>query len=630
MIKEMAKVQIIGPRSVLDDCVAALHALCAVHIEETPIISLATDAVEFSLKIPVDMEKEKEKAYLGVETAFVKELIALLPQSARPRKVVVERGDIHGLVEKAGAVKNEVTALLRRISELKDSLSIIEKYEKLLRAFAPVVPRLGGFKNFDITGLTIEKKRSDAIKLLEAETARITGGSYRMFAIELDEATAGVVLAYQSKFSSKIREMLSGRPISEMTLPAEYGGMPLLKALAEMERKKAEMPGFIRENTARLNALSNEWLSTLAGLLRAMEDAIDEFGVLESVAGARFSFAITGYVPLEFSGALRERLFERFGGKVVVRELVVKEEERDLIPVLIYNPAFLRPFEVFLSAVPLPKYGSVDPTPYIAIFFPAFFGLIVGDVGYGAVIFILSLWLRRHFKENEARYNITKVLTVSSLSAILFGFFFGEFFGDLGARLLPVVFHPLFFHRAESLKTFLILTAGIGAGHVVLGLIVGGVNLLHRGRRREAGVKATHIAVLLAFFMCLAAIAGYLPRAFFTPALLAVIAGSACLVLLEGVLGPLESIKALGSILSYVRLMAVGAASVVMATAANRMSGKAGSLVVGILMAGAVHIINIMLSLLSPSIQSMRLQYVEFFGKFYEGGGRRYKPFKKR
>jgi V/A-type H+-transporting ATPase subunit I len=141
---------------------------------------------------------------------------------------------------------------------------------------------------------------------------------------------------------------------------------------------------------------------------------------------------------------------------------------------------------------------------------------------------------------------------------------------------------------------------------------------------------ADKFLVLSAFFMCLAAIAGYLPRSFFTPALLAVIAGSACLVLLEGVLGPLESIKALGSILSYVRLMAVGAASVVMATAANRMSGKAGSLVVGILMAGAVHIINIMLSLLSPSIQSMRLQYVEFFGKFYEGGGRRYKPFKKR
>ncbi|HEY4706508.1 MAG TPA: V-type ATP synthase subunit I, partial [Thermodesulfobacteriota bacterium] len=101
-------------------------------------------------------------------------------------------------------------------------------------------------------------------------------------------------------------------------------------------------------------------------------------------------------------------------------------------------------------------------------------------------------------------------------------------------------------------------------------------------------------------------------------------------VALEGMLGPIEFIEALGHIVSYVRIMAVGTASVVMALVANRIGGLSESLVAGVALAAVIHALNLVLSILSPSIQSMRLQYVEFFSKFYEGGGRRYRPFKSR
>jgi V/A-type H+/Na+-transporting ATPase subunit I len=102
------------------------------------------------------------------------------------------------------------------------------------------------------------------------------------------------------------------------------------------------------------------------------------------------------------------------------------------------------------------------------------------------------------------------------------------------------------------------------------------------------------------------------------------------LSVLEGMLGPIEFMEALGNIISYVRLMAVGTASVVMALVANQMGALADNAALGVIIAALIHCLNLLLSVLSPSIQSMRLQYVEFFSKFYEGGGRLYRPFKKR
>jgi len=198
---------------------------------------------------------------------------------------------------------------------------------------------------------------------------------------------------------------------------------------------------------------------------------------------------------------------------------------------------------------------------------------------------------------------------------------------DLIRILVTVV---VAFAVSEALKTFLVLAIGIGVGHVVLGFVIGAVNHLHRHRPREAGAKATYIVLILSFLFVVGVIFDYLPRSLFAPGVVALFAAFVALIVMEGFLGPLEFIKVLGNILSYVRIMAVGTASVVMALVANKIGGLSDSLVLGILAASLIHILNIVLSIVSPAIQSMRLHYVEFFSKFYEGGGRLYKPFKKR
>lgn len=621
----MRKVQIIGPKGFLDECIRALHSVAVVHIETPP----AEYPVESILqKLPLEKEKLAEKERLERAARMLNNLVQLLkaPQSYTRPKIL--GSEMNGFLADIATVDERVRALHAGRHELEEELSRINRYEKLLRGFTPIVSRLSGLKNFEITGLTIEKSKEEIVKLLNSEVERITQGNYQIYVRDLDESTIGVVLTYMKKFGPGVRHLLSAKEINEIRLPDEYAGLTLVNALKKMELRKAELPGLIDGLEKELADISRRWYGTTRGLIEAVEDTIDEVGAVTYAAQTKFAFVIEGWVPDDMFALLKERFLSLFGDRILVRELQIEAREVDLIPVYIANPGILKPFEVFLLALPLPRYGSVDPTPYIALFFPAFFGLIVGDIGYGTIILILSLYLRRRFREKEIFHNIFSILSICGLSTVVFGFLFGEFFGDLGVRL--GVLRPILFDRAEALKTLMVLTLGIGLGHILLGIIISIVNHLYRGRTREAGARIFYLLVIVLFISILGIMFGYLPAGLLTPGVIALVISFALLVTLEGILGPIEFIKALGNILSYVRIMAVGTASVVMAIVANRIGGLSKDLVLGIIAAGLIHTLNILLSVLSPTIQSMRLHYVEFFSKFYAGGGKKYTPFRKR
>lgn len=620
----MKKVQIIGPKGYLDECIKALHDAAVVHIESVE----AGPEEPFLSRLPMEREKLSEKGWLDRAAERLRNLMALLEPPSYYRTLRAGSGEIRRILDDITPVEERIKLLHGRRDELIEELNTVSRYERLLTGFAPIVSRLGGLKNFDIIGLTIEKTREDISVLIGSEIEKIAGKSYGLYAKDLDESTIGIVLTYPRQYELEVRRLLSGKSINEVRLPDEYVDMTLINALKLMGRRRMELPGLIEGVERELRDIAVEWYGVMAGLLKSVEDSIDEIGVLTYAAQTRFAFVIEGWVPVETFEPFKERFLTLFKDKILVRELQAEEREEGNIPVSIRNPWFLRPFEVFLGALPPPKYGSVDPTLYVALFFPAFWGLIVGDIGYGVIILGLSLYLRKRFIERETFRDIFTVLAISSVVAIFFGFLFGEFFGDLGERL--GILHPLVINRAEALRTLMVLTMGIGIGHVLLGIIIGAVNHLLKGRAREAIARLAYFALVVSFLVILGVIFEYLPKGLLTPVAIALVISFILLTALEGVLGPLEFVKAIGNIVSYVRLMAVGTASVVMALVANQIGGLSKNLVVGIIAAGLIHSLNLILSVLSPSIQSMRLHYVEFFSKFYEAGGRRYMPFKKR
>jgi V/A-type H+-transporting ATPase subunit I len=169
----------------------------------------------------------------------------------------------------------------------------------------------------------------------------------------------------------------------------------------------------------------------------------------------------------------------------------------------------------------------------------------------------------------------------------------------------------------------------VGFFHVVLGILLGLIKAVKRGAMKESASRALSLLIIAGLTVFIASLTGLLPALLTRPMAVAMAVLVVLLVIVGGSLAFLELLKSVGNIISYARIMAVGLASVLLAFVANRVAGLAGDIVVGVLAGFVLHAINILIGLLSPTIHSVRLHYVEFFGKFIEPGGRRYEPLKK-
>jgi len=625
----MCKIQIVGLKDLLEEVIEVLHDLGVVHIENTP--EQIAPEVSYIHRIPVERDKANLRDSLERLLERFKGIYTLLPLpgGTRVEEEKISLADLTSLsfLGEVERLEGEVRGLHAERGELLEELSSLDRYERILKGLAPLLFRLRLLETYEIMGITIERSRKDILPLLDNEVMRVTEGRYQLFFRDIDENTIGVILAYPKEYESAIKRLTSVEDISQLKLPQKYADMTFFDALKVMIQRKEEIPGRLASIENRLEELAQMWHRRLERGMRLLRDTIDELNVLSYCAQTRFTFVIYGWIPEEEFPSLSETLGKRFEDRVILQKMEIGEEEIPLVPVSLINPRVLRPFEAFMRILPPPKYGTIDPTPYLAIFFPTFFGLILGDIGYGTILFISSLYLKRRFREKGYISDLTSILAVSSLFAIAFGLLFGEFFGDLGERL--GLLHPIIFDRVRAMKFFLLLALGIGLGHIAFGLLLAVVNNIQRGKGREAIAKGGLLTFILTFVSVLAILTGYLPKGLLTPGILILMAAFIILIVLEGVIGPVEILKSIGNILSYARIMAVGMASVMLALIANKLGSLSENLVLGIAIAGLVHFINLLLGILGPAIHSLRLHYVEFFSKFYQPGGRRYAPFRK-
>jgi V/A-type H+-transporting ATPase subunit I len=210
---------------------------------------------------------------------------------------------------------------------------------------------------------------------------------------------------------------------------------------------------------------------------------------------------------------------------------------------------------------------------------------------------------------------------------MFFGLLYGEFFGDLPQRLLGVA--PPCIERRTAIIPMLFFALTVGTVHVFFGLVLGAVTALRKKKKREALYRLVTIVVILCITAVIASFSGLFPSVLVRPVIIAILFLTPLLLFSGGLLAPLELLKSIGNIISYVRIMAIGLTSVLLAFVANRLGGLTGDVVTGVAVAGLLHFLNIILAVFSPTIHSLRLHYVEFFSKFIEHGGRRFEPLKK-
>ena len=635
MLQKMKRIQVVGPKKDFNNVVDLLYHEGTVHLED---ISQCISPDEIFLS-KVEKEKAGEVAEVLSKISVILTTLPKIPDDETVQERInheLQGKNRDEIIQQAKEVIQELESVTKDLSTKKSNLRLsittLDRYAKILNIIQPIEHEIPVLENYEVTILLIQKEFADVLTLIREEMEKITWNRFEMSSTSVDEETLATLMIFHKRYSQQVHSFIFSVNVNEVRLPQEYMGKPFYEMFAGIETDKFQKNEEIKLIDEKLAKLSNTWYQELAVLKKTFEDISEELVEFNKFGHSDFTFVVMGWVPKKFFQRLKDTLANEYGDRVVIRELDVNAEEMEKAPTFYDNPRWVRPFQAIMGLVRTPKYKEIDPSPFIAIFFPLFFGIMVGDIGYGLVILAFALIMKNKFGTLEFVRNFGDILILSSISTIFFGFIYGEFFGDFGEMMgwiHPMEFLGVTWNRLEAIIPMLIFALAIGVIHIFVGLTIGIINEITRKHKKHLAEKVGMLLALSGIILIIFFAIEIIPAWTLYPAVVIFIVALLLIIYGAGAMGPMEIMSSVGNILSYARLMAIGLASVILAFVANKLGEEMEILAVGILIAVLLHALNIILAMFSPSIHSVRLHLVEFFSKFYKGGGIAYKPFKK-
>lgn len=349
-------------------------------------------------------------------------------------------------------------------------------------------------------------------------------------------------------------------------------------------------------------------------------------------------FVLQGWLTTKAVDDVEVQLKEKLGeGEYVFLPLEIAEEEYEEVPTVLENNAFLQPFENLTEMYGLPKYGELDPTPYTAPFYLVFFGMMAADLGYGALLWLGTFIMLKFFHFDKGMNRNLKFFHLLSYPVMIWGIVFGSAFGA------DLPFQPL--SLSNDLITIMILSIIFGVIQIMVGLSLGAYSNLKKKAYVDAytshlGWLAIITGIILYVLGSMVLNISWIATIGSSIAIIAAVAIVVVTVLSSenkwgGLASGLYNLYGISGyvadVVSYTRLMALAVSGGSIASAFNMLVGflpPVARFTAGIFLIVALQGLNIFLSFLGAYVHGLRLQFVEFFGKFYDGGGHALKPFK--
>ena len=669
---KMAKIAIMGLRKNQQTTVSILHDMEILQLEP-----LSKD-VSAILKNERDNELTRQVSDQLLRVKALMTVLPSIPVTVRKRfdsiDDLLQTARSIDVDERVASIEKEKEALLTEIKETEDNLKLVEEFSffpedlKILQLSSATsyFGRIPSDK-FEEFKKVIDEHHKDIMLYTKAEK-ELTHLILVVFPTISSDKFANIIQLHNVKIEAV--PSISGKPNEIITNQ---------KSNLQTQNQRLE------QINNELNQISEKYFADLVEVEEQLQIENKKLEVISNLGVTKDAFAMEGWIPKSKLGQVKSTL-EKFTDGTTIYELETKEEEK--APTLMSNPPRFRLFEAFIRFYSLPQSKEFDPTMVFALIFPIFYGLMIGDTGYCIVILLVCLWVIRRVEKGKRNLNImpkqlrsfamlilkkrqmvklSKAMIPGCVVGIVLGFIFDLHFGfhmngylfdvlaSAGVTGLPepgeILNRPsqAFLDPIHNAGTLLLYAGYIGIGFVSFGLILGLIDCIRMGEKKEALVKVGWLMVGWGIVLLgLALIGGDAinptwdrlvevnPIAYMYYGL--IFGGIALMVACDKSKGPMkvmalmEVATIISHILSYTRLIGILLASVILAHTIDYVFLKSINIGIPLVILGTMilfigHLFNIIIGVFEPGIQGARLLYVEYFSKFYRGNGNAFKPF---
>ncbi|MFQ5841252.1 MAG: V-type ATP synthase subunit I [Thermodesulfobacteriota bacterium] len=652
-ISPMKKVNILAHRGIQANLLRRLQELEALHIsdfraspavERDPTLYKKADVTDEHLETRIsDIQSainylSKFKENRGLVSGILSPKIILSPEQYRR---VVDDFDEVTIVEQCRDLEREKNDLFSEIGRVE---SLMDQLKPWIDSDIPFEDLAPTEYTTSLLGLLPPKMLPELM-----EKALSLTETFEVVTVHQGKEGTYLVVIFHNAFQQQLLDLLKSLGFEETTFQ-DLKGTPRelyqrgLSRIRELRQMIHTIEGKSRElfhNRQKLQILYDH-----------LSDQLQRKRVESFFGQTNETFIIEGWIPGGRFPSFRDQLNEEFKELALVE---VEQTDGETPPICLENPKPIRPFEVITELYGMPNSREFDPSPFLAPFFFIFFGLCLTDAAYGIILTSTLFFFLRRYRATLGRLKLLWVLLFGGISAILMGAITGGWFGDLVVYLPPsldflkrgreglMLFNPM-----DQVMIFLLIALILGFIQICFGLVIKMVRNIRDGDWVEALCSPLAWLILInSIVLAFLGHGGILPPFLKIIGMALAILSSLTIVLFTDRSTPNRILRIgwgvfelygitsyLGDVLSYLRLFALGLATAVIAMVVNFL----GNIVLAwpyvgwaifILIFTVGHLFNIVINGLGAFVHTLRLQYVEFLPKFFQGGGKPFRPFQK-